>query len=294
MTTASWTVARNARRWLSVILLVASSWGGVAQAEPQLVTNGDIEYSIDAVPSWVSRTTVQESPPGIASAAAPIRNLLLDFQLSLLGSAPQLYIHQVRAAQTFGAVDKIANVIIAFSPDSERLTVHALSLLRGGQRMDKLPTVRVELLRGETEREAPFYDAVVTAAFLLDDVRVGDIVEAEYTLSTETSVERELYNSTFPLATAEPVDTLKVRVLSVTGRPLRYSVLFADVTPRVTRHEDVTELTLERTAVPAITQEEPSKPEDALLWPHLRVIEYVIWSAGTRASSCTGRGRKSS
>lgn len=299
MTSASWgplefvsTGANGARCWLGVTLLVLSSCAGVAQAEPRVVTKGGVDYSIDAVPAWVSRTTIQEGSPGTGAAAAPIRNLLLDYQISLLDSTPQLYTHQALAAQTFGAIEKVANVPITFSPDSQRLTVHALSVLRAGQHIDKLPTVRVELLRREPGREAALYDGVVTADFLLDDVRVGDIVEVEYTLTSETSVDGELFNSTFPLATAEPVDTLRVRVLSAVGRPLRYSVLFTDVTPRVTKHGDVSELTLERTAVPAMLAE-PSTPEDAIPWPLLRVSEYVIWSTA-RSSSCTSRGRKTS
>src|SRR5262249_14870713 len=153
-----------------------------------------------------------------------------------------------------------------FSPDSQRLTVHALSVLRAGQHIDKLSTARVEVLRREAGREAALYDGVVTADFVVDDVRVGDIVGVAYTLSSEASVGGELYNSTLPLASTEPVDTLRIRVLSAVSRPLRYSVLFADVTPRVTRQGDVSELSLERTAVPAM-QVEPSTPEDAIPWP---------------------------
>jgi hypothetical protein len=283
--------AHNARRWFSVALLAVSCCAGAAQAEPQLVTGGGADYSIGAVPEWVLRATVQEGPLG-TSAAAPIRNLLLDYQISLLGSTPQLYIHQALAVQTVGAVEKAASIPITFSPDSQRLTVHALSVLRAGRHIDKLPTARVELLRRETGRESVPYDGVATAAFLLDDVRVEDIVEVEYTLSSEPLVAGELYNSTLPLATSEPVDTLRVRVLSTVRRPLRYSVLSADVTPRVTRHGDVSELTLERTSVPGM-RVEASTPEDAIPWPRLRVSEYLIWGAAMRGSSCGARRKTS-
>jgi hypothetical protein len=126
----------------------------------------------------------------------------------------------------------------------------------------------------------------------VDDVRVGDIVDVEYTLSSEASLAEALYNSTLPLATSEPVDTLRIRVLSTVRRPLRYSVLFADVTPRVTRQGNVNELTLERTSVPAM-KVEASTPEDAIPWPRLRVSEYLIWGAPMRGSSCSAKARAS-
>jgi len=286
MTSASWaspelvsTSALNVQRWFNVVLLAVSCCTGVAQSEPRLVTKGGTDYSIGAVPEWVLRTTIREGPPGTAGSAAPIRNLLLDYQVSLLGTTPQLYTHQARAVQTFGAVEKAANIPITFSPDSQRLTVHALAVLRGGRHIDKLPTARVELLRSEAGQESTPYDGVVTATFVLDDVRAGDIVDVEYTLSSEPSVSGELYNSTLPLAASEPVDTLRVRVLNRVRRPLRYSVLFADVTPRVTRHGDVSELTLERTSVPAM-HVEASTPEDAIPWPRLRLSEYMTWAQG--------------
>src|SRR5215510_10960431 len=115
MTSALWapphfvsTGAHNAQLWLSLVLLAVSSCAGIAQAEPRLVTKSGVDYSIDVVPAWVSRTTIQEASPGTVSAAAPIRNLLLDYQISLLGSTPQLYTHQAFSAQTFGAVEKVA------------------------------------------------------------------------------------------------------------------------------------------------------------------------------------------
>src|SRR5262245_62130428 len=121
MTSASWAPlglvsmgARNVRCWLSVALLAVSGCVGVAQAEPRLVTKGGVDYTIGAVPPWVSRTTIQQDSPGTGAAAAPIRNILVDYQISLLGATPQLYTHHALAAQTFGAVEKVANVSITF------------------------------------------------------------------------------------------------------------------------------------------------------------------------------------
>lgn len=257
--------------------LLALSFSAGAAAEPRRVTKGGIDYFIDAVPAWVVRSAVPQASVADTPIKGPLRHALLDYQTSLLGATPERYMHHAMAVATASAVERAANVPIAFSPDSERLTLHSLAVLRAGQRIDKLPTTRVELLRRELGREALTYDGVVTADFVLDDVRAGDIVEVEYTLSGTNAVDGERFNTTYPLALAEPIDTLRVRVLSALDRPLRYSVLQADVAPRVTRGTSMSELTVRRENVPAIDLE-PATPVDAAPFPRVRVSEYETWA----------------
>jgi lipoprotein NlpI len=245
------------------------------------IAKGDVQYEIDDTPAWVTPADLSMDDGSPARGPGTTRHRLFDYQVALTGDQPQRYWHHAYTVLTPSAVERAANIPIAFSPDSERLTLHTLSVIRGGKRIDQLRSARLEVLRRELSREHLMYDGVVTADFLLSDVRVGDTVDVAYTLTGSNAVLGEKFNTTFPLAFAEPVDDLRVRVLYPAGRVLDYKVLHADVTPHLTDLGSRRELTVRRQNVDALDME-PATAVDDIPMARLRVTEYRSWSEVTQ------------
>ncbi len=248
-----------------------------ALAAPERFSKGGIEYIIDRPQSWIATSEFSASSNAPAETQYQIRHRLMDWQLSLTGSEPQRYMHHAFTVLTPAAVERAGSIAISFSPDSERLTLHTLAVVRAGVRMDKLHTARLEVLRQEQGRENALYDGVVTADFLLDDVRVGDTIDVEYTLSGSRAVLGQKYAESIALASKDPIDDLRVRAIYLPSHELHYQVVNADVAPRLTGTPDQRELTLRRQQVAAL-EIEPATPLGDARFPRLRLSEYESWA----------------
>jgi lipoprotein NlpI/transglutaminase-like putative cysteine protease len=246
-----------------------------AQAEPQRHTQGGFEFFVDSVPGWVQRTTV---PPLAAPTAGQgaVRLRLWDGQVVLDGAAPQRYLRTVTQAAAPAGLEAVARANIAFNPRFETLTVHAISVLRGSKRIDRLSTARVDLMRRETELEAGVFDGMVTAAFTIDDVRVGDSVEVEYSVRGSNPVLGGRYNRILPLAFELPVDLLQVRVLAVAGRTVAVRSVPAADAVRSARQGRYNEWRVRMEKVPALPQQDDA-PDGLVQLPRLEISEYRNW-----------------
>jgi hypothetical protein len=87
----------------------------------------------------------------------------------------------LQAVDTSG-VEKAANVSIHFDPSYQTLTLHAINLIRAGQLQKKLGSTSIKVLQQKKELEALIYDGQKSVNALLNDVRVGDIVEYSYSV----------------------------------------------------------------------------------------------------------------
>jgi transglutaminase-like putative cysteine protease len=75
-----------------------------------------------------------------------------------------------------------SNVEVSFDPTWATLAWHSLTVTRSGRTESRLDPEAIEVSRRHDEMDWAVYDASVTAMILLDDVRVGDVVEYAYSI----------------------------------------------------------------------------------------------------------------
>jgi transglutaminase-like putative cysteine protease/lipoprotein NlpI len=167
-------------------------WGGNTGAQTeQAPNNGQRQIRVASdqferggpLPRWVE--PFREIPK--TQDKAPVVNLLMDTQL-WAGDDPTYYVHRAQVANSPVGIDEVARFAIHFNPDYQRVRLHSLHIIRNGELIDKLGSVKTSFLQREPELEQGVYTGDITASILIDDLRVGDVLDFEYTMQGQNPV----------------------------------------------------------------------------------------------------------
>ncbi len=256
-------------------LFVCASAG--LYAAPQRHVQNGVEYFVGPAGDWVQRTRMSGLAGKPAAVEGPLRYRLLDAQLLLADAAPQRYSHRTIQVLTPAGLERAARVDITYQPQYETLTLHSVAVLRGPNRTEKLSTLRPELMRRELGLEAGLYDGTATASFTLDDVRVGDSIDVEYTLAGINPALGGRYNHVLSLAFPAPLDLYKLRVLADARRPVQLRTVGSSAKVRISQHGRYKQWQVQLDNL-AATRPEEHAPPAAAMSPRLEVSEYADWA----------------
>jgi len=135
------------------------------------------------LPAWVEKSP--ELPPAVAGSALSAR--LFDLQYYVDDSSA-MYLHRALVATDASSLGALGQHEVEFQPEYQQLNLHTLRVLRGGVVIDKLATADVRFLQRETSLDQGIYSGSVTAAIVTEDVRIGDTLEMEYTVTGQNPV----------------------------------------------------------------------------------------------------------
>lgn len=158
-----------------------------------------------------------------SSAAASMHYRFIDNQV-LLGTATQWkYTHVVRVVDDVAGLGTAAQIEVQFDPSYETLTLHHIDIVRDGRHYSRLDRKRIQLLQRETQLERRIYDGRITASIVLDDVRVGDQVDYDYSLRGVNPVfGGRFVDVDVPGSPRGPVAVYRYRLLAAPGRTIAY------------------------------------------------------------------------
>jgi transglutaminase-like putative cysteine protease len=151
-----------------------------------LVSHGagaaDHAYDIVPAPAWVDTA----NPPAAAGPdpdpqGGGAEYVLVDRQIRVEGDLRD-YSHFVTRLRNVSGVEEHSQITIEFDPEREKLHMHSVVVRRGGETIDQLHGGRIRILQRESELEDGILDGYLTFHLLLDDVRVGDVIDYSYTL----------------------------------------------------------------------------------------------------------------
>ena len=183
-------------------------------------------YDIAPAPAWVLPLVPDlgaAAPAGQVSKG--VHYLLGDTQVRVDAAERVTYRHVASRALDSSGVEAIANLELRFDPSYQRLTLHAVNVRRGAQVLAKLETATVRVLQREAELDALIFDGSKTASIVLDDVRVGDVVEYAYSIRGHNPVFGARHFGSFDLQWSVPVAHVHARLLWPLGRELRLTRL---------------------------------------------------------------------
>jgi len=118
---------------------------------------------------------------------------------------------------------------VDYDPTYQRVILHSLIIHRGNRLIDKTKSAKIDLLRRESGLEEQMYDGELTANIIIDDVRVGDIVEYSYTLIGTNPIYRGVFNYDRGVQWSIPVHHQSIRVLWGKANPLHVKRLNTDI-----------------------------------------------------------------
>lgn len=170
-------------RWL---LAALAAWGPLACAAAADSPLQEIEAAARAVergaplPAWADLASLEAMPP--QAARRPIEVLLHETQVHA-GPAPVRLTHRAVQANDVAALSEIGQLALEFSPTFERLQLHRVWILRGGQVVDHTRSAPLRLLQREARLEDGVYSGVITASIVLPGVRVGDVLQLVFSVA---------------------------------------------------------------------------------------------------------------
>jgi transglutaminase-like putative cysteine protease/lipoprotein NlpI len=235
-------------------------------------------YRFGPAPAWVKSLPAAESRPAAAVGAKARREPLVDVQVQLASrSSTATYVHLQHEALDTSTLRDVSEPQIHFNPAFQQVVIHQLAVLRNGQRLDRLKDARIELMRREQQLEHQLIDGVRTALVVLNDVRVGDVVDLAYTLEGENPIFEGRYSALLQLASDAPVERLHLRIEAPPERRLAVKALASDVVPERFEEGGRQVIRVLRERVPAV-QDEASTPPWFKVYPALQVSEYGSWA----------------
>ncbi len=129
-------------------------------------------------PSWAARSTVRSFA---RQNGAPVTCLLTEHRIHV--PSRTTYSRYVNRLESSQAVQQLSRVEIPFDPEVQSLVVHAISIFRNGQLTNHARTEDFEIIRREQKLESGIVNGQVSALLLLKDVRPGDVLDLEFSMT---------------------------------------------------------------------------------------------------------------
>lgn len=141
----------------------------------------------DALPAWVERTDIPTT-----SRTDPAVLRLWDSQFRA-GSAPAFYVNRAIQVNDGSVLAAVGQLTLEFVPQYQKLHLHSVRILRGGQVLDQTQRGQVRFLQRELGLENGIYSGTVVAVLLVSDLRVGDTLQYSYSVDGANPVFGKTY-----------------------------------------------------------------------------------------------------
>lgn len=205
------------------------------------------DYVIAPAPAWVA--PLERGLPDTASQSTMsggVQYLLADAQVKVGEGSLVSYRRIAGMPINASGIDSITNISIDFDPSYQRLSLHAIDVIRGSETLHKLASVPVRILQRETELEARIYDGSKTASIVLDDVRAGDIVDYAFSIQGQNPVFAGKVFGGASLQYSAPVARVHERLLAPRALQLQMVTQALEMSPRISEQGDLREYVWDR------------------------------------------------
>jgi hypothetical protein len=199
---------------------------------------------------WVQ---VAEIPAIPDDPQAPAIQALLDDNQSLHEADGSAYYNRrvARVVKTEGLANAGSRTL-TWDPLRERVTIHALAIVRGGQRIDVLQGGKdVLVLRREKNMERAMLDGRMSASIQIKDLQVGDLIDWAYTSERHDPVVGGRTNDFERMGWAGKIGRYRSRLLWDEGVPLVWKASTGFPEPKISKSGKTNELLVDVSGVSA-------------------------------------------
>lgn len=260
----------------------------VAQAQPapapQASNEGLKEVRISSdkferqptLPNWVDPIT--SLPPTQSKASTVV--VLADTQF-MVAAQPTVFVHRAWQANTSAPLQSIGTMSVPFNPEYQSAKLHILRIHRAGQVIDKLAKAEIRFLQQETGLDMGAYNGETTASILVDDLRVGDVMEIAYSTTGANPVMGERFLDYASWDHGAPVDRRRVILNHPASRKIN-ARFFGDLNkdypkPVETATGTMKKLRWEQFSLPAVDVE-ASVPLSFYIGRSMQFSEFQTWA----------------
>ncbi len=227
--------------------------------------------------SWVKPHFFNlQSSTSLLDSSADDHLLLLERQIN--AAKDETFVHTARQILTTEGVQNDATLKINFNPSCQSLTWHWARIWRGKEHLDRLDTNNVKIVQQERDLDQFVLNGEKTAILVLDDVRVGDIIDYAYSIKGVNPVFGAHFACAVPVQLDQPVDQLLTRVVWPKQRLLYAQTHGCSVQPAVIAGKNTVEYAWDFAQVPGFPLED-SLPEWCDPEPWVQLTDFKTWTA---------------
>ena len=170
------------------------------------------KFTVGPPTSWVKPQFFdRQSVTTELESGADVHWLLSERQINAFDD--ETFYHVVRQILNVSAVQDDSKLTIDFNPDYQSLTLHWARIWRGPQHLERLDTNAVKIIRREKELNEDILNGEQSALLVMEDVRVGDIIDYAYSIKGLNPVMGGRFFCVVPVQTDKPVERFYTRVL---------------------------------------------------------------------------------
>ncbi len=241
----------------------------------------DTTLAIEAVvarepePAWVKPLSVDLVAKTPKSAGdGGIWYLLIDSQIDTASDTS--YGHYAYRFLSESGVQEYSERSIEFDPAYQTLTLHRLRIHRDGKVIDRLPNQEIRTLDRESGHEEQLYDGQLTSIILMEDIRVGDVLEYAYSVKGHNPLFGDHFSKTKRWSWGITIHHARYRLLWDRDElPLIRTENF-DEKPTVTKTDKGHEIIWEQRNTKPIF-EESGLPYDFSPYKWIEIGDYKTW-----------------
>ncbi|XHS79055.1 DUF3857 domain-containing protein [Burkholderiaceae bacterium UC74_6] len=231
---------------------------------------------VGAVPDWV-RPLQAPAPLPVTPEGEGVQYLLVDRQTRVAPGTVATYRHFVQRVQYESQLAESSEISIDFAPSYQRLILHHVQVRRANGVVDKLRPAAIQLLQRERDLEARILDGRRTAHLVLEDIRVGDIVDYDYTIEGGNPALANIRYGRCDLQFSLPVERVSCRLLWPQQRELQSLAANGAEAPKTAdAGGGYRELIWERRHQPALKVEDDA-PASFDPYPHVEWGDSLKW-----------------
>ncbi len=251
-----------------------------------LALGGMICRGTDDVPAvqppskWVVPQSMKR--PAGNDAVDPSRDyrwMLSDRQIN--AQSDEEFTHQVRQTLSPSGVQYGSHITIDYDPACQSLAFHWARVWRGTNKLDRLDPAKIHVSQAGLDTEEFLFSSEKTATLVLDDVRVGDIIDYAYTVKGSNPALDGKFFDAVGVQFSQPVDRAVTRLVWPASRRLYIKNHRTTIQPVTVHKADTLEITWVVSNAPALRMEAPT-PVWYDPYPWVQLSEFQKWSEVNR------------
>jgi len=241
------------------------------------------EVKREPAPSWVEPIGIDPSTEKpLIELDAGKDSLLAERQVNV--AEKTRFAHFATKFLTATAVEDGARISVDFDPTYESIVFNQLIVHRDGKVIDHLPRQEIKILQRESRLDWHLYDGRLSAVIILEDVRVGDVLEYAYTVHGRNPIFGDRYVGSFYTGSDEPLRRQRFRLLLPSGRRLDVKDFGGAPAPIISARGAMVEYVWDQRDVPAVIAD-GQVPSWFDPWSRVELSEFESWGAVARWGS---------
>ncbi len=185
-------------------------------------------FCIAPAPAWVRPS---DFPLEVLPSQENVQCLLIDEQRNW--PEQTVYNHFVFKALTKSGVEGISQLSISFEPSFQKLILHDIRIFRDGEWSERIYSSQHHLIQKEEGLDQGIFSGDLSLVYILDDIRVGDIVDYAYSKIGENPLFSSHYSDSFFLQHTASIEKLSYRFLSHPDHPFVIQAINTTLTPKI-------------------------------------------------------------